>query len=114
MILDEATNKDEDDEHSDGGSSLIDCVCSVNWQGLIKEFELSVVLNKSRSGSFGFTITRSKLDNCYYIQEVLDNPAKTDGRIRAGDRLIMVRTMHMCKHTIYNNVQLQFRHLPDA
>lgn len=61
-------------------------------QGLVKEFELSVVLTKSRSGSFGFTITRSKLDNCYYIQEILDNPAKADGRLRAGDRLVTVCT----------------------
>ncbi|XP_012735983.2 tyrosine-protein phosphatase non-receptor type 13 [Fundulus heteroclitus] len=59
-------------------------------KGMIKEFELTVVLTKSRSGSFGFTITRSKLDNCYYIQEILDNPAKADGRLRAGDRLITV------------------------
>ncbi|XP_067466135.1 tyrosine-protein phosphatase non-receptor type 13 [Thunnus thynnus] len=59
-------------------------------KGLVKEFELTVVLTKSRSGSFGFTITRSKLDNCYYIQEILDNPAKSDGRLRAGDRLVTV------------------------
>ncbi|XP_029305741.1 LOW QUALITY PROTEIN: tyrosine-protein phosphatase non-receptor type 13 [Cottoperca gobio] len=59
-------------------------------KGFVKEFELTVVLTKSRSGSFGFTITRSKLDNCYYIQEILDNPAKADGRLRAGDRLITV------------------------
>lgn len=66
-------------------------------QGLVKEFELSVFLTKSRSGSFGFTITRSKLDNCYYIQEILDNPAKSDGRLRAGDRLVTVGTnTHIC------------------
>ncbi|XP_061600532.1 tyrosine-protein phosphatase non-receptor type 13 [Cololabis saira] len=59
-------------------------------KGLVKEFELRVVLSKSRSGSFGFTITRSKLDNCYYIQDILDNPARADGRLRAGDRLITV------------------------
>ncbi|KAF1375768.1 hypothetical protein PFLUV_G00223610 [Perca fluviatilis] len=59
-------------------------------KGLVKEFELTVVLTKSRNGSFGFTITRSKLDNCYYIQEILDNPAKSDGRLRAGDRLVTV------------------------
>ncbi|TSK22776.1 FERM and PDZ domain-containing protein 2 [Bagarius yarrelli] len=57
---------------------------------VFKEFELTVTLTKSRNGSFGFTITRSKLDNCYYIQEILDNPAKADGRLRAGDRLILV------------------------
>lgn len=59
----------------------------------MKEFELTVLLTKSRSGSFGFTITRSKLDNCYYIQEILDNPAKADGRLRAGDRLITVHAI---------------------
>ncbi|TRY83635.1 hypothetical protein DNTS_003864 [Danionella cerebrum] len=57
---------------------------------VLKEFELTVSLTKSWCGSFGFTITRSKLDNCYYVQDVLDNPAKADGRLRAGDRLIMV------------------------
>lgn len=57
-------------------------------------------LTKSRNGSFGFTITRSKLDNCYYIQEILDNPAKSDGRLRAGDRLITVRAnTHTHSHT---------------
>lgn len=66
---------------------------------MVKEFELTVVLTKSRSGSFGFTIARSKLDNCYYIQEILDNPAKADGRLRAGDRLITVITnAHMHTH----------------
>lgn len=72
----------------------------------MKEFELSVILTKSRSGSFGFTITRSKLDNCYYIQEILDNPAKADGRLRAGDRLITVRThtnMHICVFWTFRN-----------
>ncbi|KAJ8248401.1 hypothetical protein GJAV_G00241640 [Gymnothorax javanicus] len=57
---------------------------------MMKEFELNVTLSKSRSGSFGFTIARSRLDNCYYVQEVLENPAKSDGRLRAGDRLITV------------------------
>ncbi|XP_052468822.1 tyrosine-protein phosphatase non-receptor type 13 isoform X1 [Carassius gibelio] len=57
---------------------------------VLKEFELTVSLTKSWCGSFGFTITRSKLDNCFYVQDVLDNPAKADGRLRAGDRLVMV------------------------
>ncbi|XP_041125252.1 tyrosine-protein phosphatase non-receptor type 13-like isoform X2 [Polyodon spathula] len=54
------------------------------------ESELSVTLTKSHCGSFGFTIVRSKLDGCYYIQDILDDPAKADGRLRAGDRLIVV------------------------
>ncbi|KAL4641068.1 FERM and PDZ domain-containing protein 2-like [Arapaima gigas] len=59
-------------------------------KGRTKEFELTVTLSKSWSGSFGFTITRSKLDSCYYVQDILDSPAKADGRLRPGDRLIMV------------------------
>ncbi|XP_069044948.1 FERM and PDZ domain-containing protein 2 isoform X3 [Lepisosteus oculatus] len=59
-------------------------------KNLRKEFELSVTLVKSPSGSFGFTIVRSKLDSCYYIQDILDNPAKADGRLRAGDRVITI------------------------
>ncbi|XP_047460035.1 FERM and PDZ domain-containing protein 2 isoform X2 [Mugil cephalus] len=76
---DDDYDEDEDEEEAES-----------RRKGLVKEFELTVVLTKSRSGSFGFTITRSKLDNCYYIQEILDNPAKADGRLRAGDRLVTV------------------------
>ena len=73
----------------------------------MKEFELTVLLTKSRSGSFGFTVTRSKLDNCYYIQEILDNPAKADGRLRAGDRLITVREPHVHAHTLLKGLSWQ-------
>ncbi|KAI7805901.1 tyrosine-protein phosphatase non-receptor type 13 isoform X1 [Triplophysa rosa] len=66
---------------------------------MLKEFELTVSLTKSWCGSFGFTITRSKLDNCYYIQGVLDNPAKSDGRLRAGDRLVMVNGLYVTNVT---------------
>ncbi|XP_058235782.1 tyrosine-protein phosphatase non-receptor type 13 isoform X2 [Hemibagrus wyckioides] len=78
-----STNNGWDDEEEDEDEED-------SRREVFKEFELTVTLTKSRSGSFGFTITRSKLDNCYYIQDVLDNPAKADGRLRAGDRLIMV------------------------
>ncbi|XP_067377184.1 tyrosine-protein phosphatase non-receptor type 13 isoform X1 [Channa argus] len=79
----EFRNEEDDDEEDDEEEES-------RRKGLVKEFELTVLLTKSRSGSFGFTIARSKLDNCYYIQEILDNPAKADGRLRAGDRLITV------------------------
>ncbi|CAB1424807.1 unnamed protein product [Pleuronectes platessa] len=75
--------KNEDDEQDEEEEES-------RRKGRVKEFEMTVILTKSRSGSFGFTITRSKLDNCYYIQEILDNPAKADGRLRAGDRLVTV------------------------
>uniref|UniRef100_A0AAZ3RRN8 Uncharacterized protein n=2 Tax=Oncorhynchus tshawytscha TaxID=74940 RepID=A0AAZ3RRN8_ONCTS len=68
-------------------------------KGMMKEFEMCVVLTKSWSGSFGFTITRSKLDACYYIQDILDNPAKTDGRLRPGDRLVTVNGQDMTNVT---------------
>ncbi|XP_049455547.1 tyrosine-protein phosphatase non-receptor type 13 isoform X2 [Epinephelus fuscoguttatus] len=76
--------KDDDDDEDEEDEE------ESRRKAFVKEFELTVVLTKSRSGSFGFTISRSKLDNCYYIQEILDNPAKADGRLRAGDRLITV------------------------
>ncbi|XP_064174478.1 tyrosine-protein phosphatase non-receptor type 13 isoform X3 [Anguilla rostrata] len=72
-----AWDESEEDEEDPGKDAM-------------KEFELKVTLTKSRSGSFGFTIARSKLDDCYYIQDVLDNPAKADGRLRGGDRLVTV------------------------
>ncbi|KAG9275334.1 tyrosine-protein phosphatase non-receptor type 13-like isoform X1 [Astyanax mexicanus] len=76
-----STNNGWDDEEEDDEDPRKD---------VMKEFELTVTLSKSWSGSFGFTVTRSKLDGCYYIQDILDNPAKSDGRLRPGDRLIMV------------------------
>ncbi|XP_038638759.1 tyrosine-protein phosphatase non-receptor type 13 isoform X2 [Scyliorhinus canicula] len=61
---------------------------------IIREYEMFVTLKKNKKGSLGFTIVRSKLDNCYYIRDVLDNPAKADGRLRAGDRLITVNKVN--------------------
>nr|XP_029496870.1 tyrosine-protein phosphatase non-receptor type 13-like isoform X2 [Oncorhynchus nerka] len=71
-------------------SPLVYISIFVSLQGMMKEFEMCVVLTKLWRGGFGFTITRSKLDACYYIQDILDNPAKTDGRLRPGDRLVTV------------------------
>ena len=71
-------------------SHLVYISIFVSLQGMMKEFEMCVVLTKLWRGNFGFTITRSKLDACYYIQDILDNPAKTDGRLRPGDRLVTV------------------------
>ncbi|XP_034148806.1 tyrosine-protein phosphatase non-receptor type 13 isoform X2 [Esox lucius] len=68
-------------------------------KGMMKEFEMCVVLNKPWSGSFGFTITRSKMDDCYYIQDILDNPARSDGRLRPGDRLVMVNSQNVTNVT---------------
>ncbi|KAM5194051.1 tyrosine-protein phosphatase non-receptor type 13 isoform 2-T2 [Mantella aurantiaca] len=54
------------------------------------EVELHVTLTKSEKGSLGFTVT--KANDCVgcYIHDIIQDPAKSDGRLRPGDRLIKV------------------------
>ncbi|XP_072347844.1 FERM and PDZ domain-containing protein 2 isoform X1 [Scyliorhinus torazame] len=73
---------------------------------IIREYEMFVTLKKNKKGSLGFTIVRSKLDNCYYIRDVLDNPAKADGRLRAGDRLITVNDFDVTNISHENAINL--------
>ncbi|XP_054845741.1 tyrosine-protein phosphatase non-receptor type 13 [Eublepharis macularius] len=54
------------------------------------EVELQVVLTKSEKGSLGFTVTKGHDSVGCYIHDVLQDPAKSDGRLRPGDRLIKV------------------------
>ncbi|KAK7131480.1 hypothetical protein R3I94_016564 [Phoxinus phoxinus] len=62
-------------------------------QGLAEEFipevELKVSLVKSDKGSLGFTLTKGPDDNCY-IHDIIQDPAKGDGRLHPADRMIMV------------------------
>lgn len=51
--------------------------------------ELKVSLVKSDKGSLGFTLTKGNDHGCY-IHDIVQDPAKGDGRLRAGDRMIMV------------------------
>uniref|UniRef100_A0A7N6BXJ4 Protein tyrosine phosphatase non-receptor type 13 n=1 Tax=Anabas testudineus TaxID=64144 RepID=A0A7N6BXJ4_ANATE len=51
--------------------------------------ELKVSLKKSEKGSLGFTLTKGNDHGCY-IHDIVQNPAKGDGRLRPGDRMIMV------------------------
>ncbi|MBN3311884.1 PTN13 phosphatase, partial [Atractosteus spatula] len=53
------------------------------------EAELSVSLVKSEKGSLGFTVTKGNDQSCY-IHDIIQDPAKSDGRLKPGDRLIMV------------------------
>ncbi|XP_015195598.2 tyrosine-protein phosphatase non-receptor type 13 isoform X2 [Lepisosteus oculatus] len=53
------------------------------------EAELSVSLLKSEKGSLGFTVTKGNDQSCY-IHDIIQDPAKSDGRLKPGDRLIMV------------------------
>ncbi|XP_041815653.1 tyrosine-protein phosphatase non-receptor type 13 isoform X2 [Chelmon rostratus] len=54
-----------------------------------KEVELKVSLVKSEKGSLGFTLTKGNDHGCY-IHDIVQDPAKGDGRLRPGDRMIMV------------------------
>uniref|UniRef100_A0A6J0US88 Tyrosine-protein phosphatase non-receptor type 13 n=1 Tax=Pogona vitticeps TaxID=103695 RepID=A0A6J0US88_9SAUR len=54
------------------------------------EVELHVVLTKSEKGSLGFTVTKGNDNVGCYIHDVIQDPAKSDGRLRPGDRLIKV------------------------
>ncbi|XP_071972670.1 tyrosine-protein phosphatase non-receptor type 13 isoform X3 [Engystomops pustulosus] len=54
------------------------------------EVELHVTLTKSEKGSLGFTVT--KANDCVgcFIHDIVQDPAKSDGRLQPGDRLIKV------------------------
>uniref|UniRef100_A0A665WU42 Tyrosine-protein phosphatase non-receptor type 13 n=1 Tax=Echeneis naucrates TaxID=173247 RepID=A0A665WU42_ECHNA len=56
---------------------------------LVPEVELKVSLVKSEKGSLGFTLTKGNDHGCY-IHDIVQDPAKGDGRLRPGDRMIMV------------------------
>uniref|UniRef100_A0A8D3C817 Protein tyrosine phosphatase non-receptor type 13 n=1 Tax=Scophthalmus maximus TaxID=52904 RepID=A0A8D3C817_SCOMX len=51
--------------------------------------ELKVSLMKSEKGSLGFTLTKGNDHGCY-IHDIVQDPAKGDGRLRPGDRMILV------------------------
>ncbi|KAM9330525.1 tyrosine-protein phosphatase non-receptor type 13 [Gastrophryne carolinensis] len=54
------------------------------------EVELHVTLTKSEKGSLGFTVT--KANDCVgcFVHDIIQDPAKSDGRLQPGDRLIKV------------------------
>ncbi|XP_075277317.1 tyrosine-protein phosphatase non-receptor type 13 isoform X1 [Opisthocomus hoazin] len=54
------------------------------------EVELRVTMTKSEKGSLGFTVTKGNDNIGCYIHDVVQDPAKSDGRLRPGDRLIKV------------------------
>ncbi|KAM8871469.1 tyrosine-protein phosphatase non-receptor type 13 isoform 1-T1 [Synchiropus picturatus] len=56
---------------------------------LVPEAELHVSLSKSEKGSLGFTLTKGNDYGCF-IHDIIQDPAKGDGRLRPGDRMIMV------------------------
>uniref|UniRef100_A0A3P9HP45 Protein tyrosine phosphatase non-receptor type 13 n=1 Tax=Oryzias latipes TaxID=8090 RepID=A0A3P9HP45_ORYLA len=54
-----------------------------------QEVELKVSLVKSEKGSLGFTLTKGSDHGCY-IHDIVQDPAKGDGRLKPGDRMIAV------------------------
>lgn len=58
-----------------------------------QEVELKVSLVKSEKGSLGFTLTKGNDHGCY-IHDIVQDPAKGDGRLRPGDRMITVCIAH--------------------
>uniref|UniRef100_A0A803V2A4 Tyrosine-protein phosphatase non-receptor type 13 n=1 Tax=Ficedula albicollis TaxID=59894 RepID=A0A803V2A4_FICAL len=58
--------------------------------GRYLEVELRVTLTKSEKGSLGFTVTKGNDSVGCYIHDIVQDPAKSDGRLRPGDRLIKV------------------------
>ncbi|XP_032047070.1 FERM and PDZ domain-containing protein 2 [Aythya fuligula] len=55
-----------------------------------REMEVFVTLTRSENNGYGFSVVLNKVDNCLYVDEILHEPALSDGRLRRGDRLIMV------------------------
>ncbi|GAB0192231.1 FERM and PDZ domain-containing protein 2 [Grus japonensis] len=55
-----------------------------------REMEIFVTLTKSENNGYGFSVVFNKVDNCLYVDEILNEPALSDGRLRRGDRIIMV------------------------
>ncbi|XP_062899577.1 tyrosine-protein phosphatase non-receptor type 13 isoform X2 [Mobula hypostoma] len=77
------------------------------------EAELHVTLKKSEKGSLGFTVTKGDDDIGCYIHDVIQDPAKCDGRLRPGDRLIMVNDVDIT--SMSNTEAVDFlRSIPDT
>ncbi|NXN08157.1 PTN13 phosphatase, partial [Indicator maculatus] len=57
------------------------------------EAELRVTMTKSEKGSLGFTVTKGSDNVGCYIHDIVQDPAKSDGRLQPGDRLIKVNDM---------------------
>ncbi|EMP29333.1 Tyrosine-protein phosphatase non-receptor type 13 [Chelonia mydas] len=72
--------------------SLLEPCCAIGQEPPV-EVELHVTMTKSEKGSLGFTVTKGNDNIGCYIHDVVQDPAKSDGRLRPGDRLIKVNDM---------------------
>uniref|UniRef100_A0A667X089 Tyrosine-protein phosphatase non-receptor type 20 n=1 Tax=Myripristis murdjan TaxID=586833 RepID=A0A667X089_9TELE len=77
----------------DSSSQLDDSIHSAFYSPNLSltrsDLKLKVSLVKSDKGSLGFTLTKGNDQGCY-IHDIIQDPAKGDGRLRPGDRMIMV------------------------
>ncbi|KAK2492523.1 hypothetical protein MC885_012471 [Smutsia gigantea] len=70
------------------------------------EVELLITLIKSEKGSLGFTVTKGNHSIGCYVHDVIQDPAKSDGRLRPGDRLIRVNDTDVTNMTHTDAVNL--------
>ncbi|XP_048390119.1 tyrosine-protein phosphatase non-receptor type 13 isoform X3 [Stegostoma tigrinum] len=77
------------------------------------EMELHVTLKKSEKGSLGFTVTKGDPNFGSYIHDIIQDPAKSDGRLRPGDRLIMVNGVDITSMSHAEAVDF-LRSIPDT
>ncbi|XP_025958556.2 tyrosine-protein phosphatase non-receptor type 13 isoform X2 [Dromaius novaehollandiae] len=76
-----------------GGMASLFSQLEKNAEEYEPEVELQVTMTKSEKGSLGFTVTKGNDNIGCYIHDVVQDPAKSDGRLRPGDRLIKVNDM---------------------
>ncbi|XP_036194674.1 tyrosine-protein phosphatase non-receptor type 13 isoform X6 [Myotis myotis] len=70
------------------------------------EVELVITLIKSEKGSLGFTVTKGSQSIGCYVHDVIQDPAKSDGRLKPGDRLIKVNDTDVTNITHTDAVNL--------
>ncbi|XP_075854770.1 tyrosine-protein phosphatase non-receptor type 13 isoform X7 [Microcebus murinus] len=70
------------------------------------EVELLITLIKSEKGSLGFTVTKGNQSIGCYVHGVIQDPAKSDGRLKPGDRLIKVNDTDVTNMTHTDAVNL--------
>ncbi|NXM77740.1 PTN13 phosphatase, partial [Serilophus lunatus] len=73
-----------------GGMDSLFTQLEKNAEEYEPEVELRVTMTKSEKGSLGFTVTKGNDNVGCYIHDIVQDPAKSDGRLRPGDRLIKV------------------------
>ncbi|NXJ51614.1 PTN13 phosphatase, partial [Spizaetus tyrannus] len=73
-----------------GGMDSLHSQLEKNAEEYEPEAELRVTMTKSEKGSLGFTVTKGNDNVGCYIHDIVQDPAKSDGRLRPGDRLIKV------------------------